>query len=276
MHRIISIYLLMNLKNESNIQKKRINIRFPFTAEEDQKLLGIVSNLVKAQPKKFKKNDLNIYNSDELINWAKVARQMGNRSVRQCKERYFHYLAPSINKKEWSNEEDSLLMSSVLKYGKKWKVFEELFSNRTEIDIRNRYYVLQRKISKIIRSANVKKTLNELDQQNIVLNLKQDYLDDLGSTNIYNNLSKNNHKSQLEQNDTDESLESPSVNLDDNYKYNNENQIPKIEVIDEFFKGISDISLDESQITISQKSLLTLYNGCVYDCVFVNDSTFTQ
>lgn len=41
----------MNLKNESNIQKKRINIRFPFTAEEDKKLLGIVSILVKAQPK---------------------------------------------------------------------------------------------------------------------------------------------------------------------------------------------------------------------------------
>lgn len=63
-------------------------------------------------------------------------------------------------------------MSSVIKFGKKWKVFEELFLNRTEIDIRNRYYVLQRKISKIIRSTNVKNTLNELDHQNIVLNLK--------------------------------------------------------------------------------------------------------
>lgn len=89
-------------------------------------------------------------------------------------------------------------------------------------------------------------------------------------------MSKNNYKSQLEQNDTDESLGSPTVNLAENILYNNENQIPKIEVINEFFKGISDISLDESQITISQKSLLTLYNGCVYDCVFVNDSTFTH
>lgn len=66
---------------------------------------------------------------------------------------------------------------------------------KTEIDIRNRYYVLQRKISKIIRSTNVKNTLNELDHQNIVLNLKQDYIDDLGSINLYNNLSKNNYKS---------------------------------------------------------------------------------
>lgn len=48
----------MNLKNESKIQKKRRNIRFPFTAEEDQKLLGIVSILMKAKPKKLKKKIL--------------------------------------------------------------------------------------------------------------------------------------------------------------------------------------------------------------------------
>lgn len=58
MNWIISIYLLMNLKNESKIQKKRRNIRFPFTAEEDQKLLGIVSILMKAKPKKLKKKIL--------------------------------------------------------------------------------------------------------------------------------------------------------------------------------------------------------------------------
>ena len=103
--------------SDSNSSKtnKRKYYRKLFTFEEDTKLIFLV--------KKFKSN------------WKKIAFEMKNRSVRQCKERYFHYLSPDIRKDDWTSEEDILLLSSVEKHGKKWKTLELFFKGRTEIDI---------------------------------------------------------------------------------------------------------------------------------------------
>ena len=39
-------------------------------------------------------------------------------------------------------------------HGRKWKYFENIFSGRTEINIRNRYYVLSRKFKKEAKKIN--------------------------------------------------------------------------------------------------------------------------
>ena len=135
----------MNLMFSWENKRRKYNKRLPFTEEEDQKLLKIISNTMN------KGYDSNEQIREDLIDWKIISKEMGNRSVRQCKERYFHYLSPQINKKDWTPEEDSLLFSTVGNIGKKWKIMEDLFENRTEIDIRNRYYVLQRKITKAAR-----------------------------------------------------------------------------------------------------------------------------
>lgn len=127
--------------------------RSKFTAQEDRQLLILVE----------------IYK----FNWKKISIEMKNRSVRQCKERYYHYLSPNINKNDWSHEEDVLLLSSVEKYGKKWKALESLFNNRTEVDIRNRFNILSRKIFKIIKEKNFafdQKIGSYLKNQNIIMN----------------------------------------------------------------------------------------------------------
>ena len=98
-------------------KKKRKNItpRKLFTLEEDQKLIELYG--------KYRDN------------WKLISKEMKNRSVRQCKDRYYHYLSPFIMKREWTIDEDILLLLSIQKYGKKWKTLEFLFPGRTEIDI---------------------------------------------------------------------------------------------------------------------------------------------
>lgn len=106
--------------NVKEYKRKRSN-KSKFTSEEDKHLLILVS----------KYGDRN---------WKKIAGEMEGRSVRQCRDRYRHYLSPNINQKEWSEEEDRLLMEKVGNIGCKWKKMEKFFENRNEIQIRNRYY----------------------------------------------------------------------------------------------------------------------------------------
>lgn len=69
-----------------------------------------------------------------------------DRSVRQCRDRYCHYLDPSIKTDpKWNEDDDSLLLESVNQHGNKWKMMEQIFPGRTEVSIRNRYNLLIRK-----------------------------------------------------------------------------------------------------------------------------------
>lgn len=140
---------------DSSKQNKKQYYRKLFSFEEDSKLMILVE--------KYKDN------------WKKIASEMSDRSVRQCKERYFHYLSPDIKRDEWSHDEDLLLLSSVEKQGKRWKALESIFEGRTEIDIRNRFKVLTRRISKKIRKdsllTNVEIKSNE--NKSLMLEKKQ-------------------------------------------------------------------------------------------------------
>ncbi|KAK8886651.1 hypothetical protein M9Y10_042117 [Tritrichomonas musculus] len=157
-----------------------------FSFEEDAKLMVLVE--------KFKDN------------WKKIASEMKNRSVRQCKERYFHYLAPDIKREDWSHEEDLILLSSVEKYGKKWKSFEVLLNGRTEIDIRNRFNVISRKIAKKIRKESL--SFNILKENSYC---------------IFRNNSKNDQKLIKEKECSSESLnkiQSNSIEIKENEERN--------------------------------------------------------
>jgi hypothetical protein len=45
---------------------------------------------------------------------------MAGRTVRQCRERWKYYLEPSINKLEWTPQEDQLLMEKHHDLGPRW------------------------------------------------------------------------------------------------------------------------------------------------------------
>lgn len=129
---------------------KPLIIKKPFTNAEDETLLSLVKMY---GPRKWQKISLLM----KKLNF--------DRNGRQCRDRYFHYLDPSINiDQDWSSEEDSLLLDTVEKNGKRWKAMEKMFNGRTEVSLRNRYNLLIRK--KVKESIQPKNSdiKNEIDE----------------------------------------------------------------------------------------------------------------
>jgi hypothetical protein len=86
-------------------------------------------------------------------NWPIISAELGSRAPRRCKERWTHYLAPSIPQRPWTPEEDQFLEDKVREFGRKWKVLEQCFPGRTDINLKNRYNLLARKKTKASRVA---------------------------------------------------------------------------------------------------------------------------
>jgi hypothetical protein len=77
--------------------------------------------------------------------WVKIAERMQDRDSRQCKERWFHYLAPHLTQQPWTRAEDILLEAKAAQDGHRWKHFEVFFPGRTDVGIKNRYNLLIRR-----------------------------------------------------------------------------------------------------------------------------------
>ena len=101
-------------------------VRQRFTAEEDALLKKLVSE------------------SNGPVNWKNVSEQMQNRTARQCRERYKNYLKPNIIKKNWTREEDTLILKKYAEIGSKWESIARYLVGRSGNDTRNRYLSLVR------------------------------------------------------------------------------------------------------------------------------------
>lgn len=62
-----------------------------------------------------------------INDWTTVARRVregeGNvqRTGKQCRERWYNHLDPTVNKDSWSYEEELLLFAAHKRMGNKWK-----------------------------------------------------------------------------------------------------------------------------------------------------------
>jgi hypothetical protein len=77
--------------------------------------------------------------------WTSIANQMPDRTARQCRERWFYFLTPSIINGPWSADEDTLLLQKFAEFGSHWKTLTQFFPGRTEINIKNHYAALIRR-----------------------------------------------------------------------------------------------------------------------------------
>lgn len=104
------------------IGRKR-KIRNKFTIEEDQKLRDLVS----------KYGDRS---------WGIISSLMENRSQRQCRERWKHYLSCDINesKKPWTKEEDLILILKYNELGPKWTKIARELPGRSDLQVKQRYF----------------------------------------------------------------------------------------------------------------------------------------
>lgn len=95
--------------------------RQKFTAIDDQILLQEVGN-------------------ERFPAWNEIAKKIPGKTGRQCRERYQHYLAPSISQEPWSEEEDALVISLFQIHGPNWaKIAESFMGKRTNNSIKNRW-----------------------------------------------------------------------------------------------------------------------------------------
>ena len=74
--------------------------------------------------------------------WVEIANRMPNRNIRQCRERWQHYLCCTAPKKPWTPEEDQLLMKKVHEFGTRWRKIFPYFINRTDISCKLRWLKL--------------------------------------------------------------------------------------------------------------------------------------
>ena len=113
-----------NFIDESNTtseKEKRIKkIGISWTCEEDKRLLEAVKNYGEKR-------------------WVDIAKYVGTRSRKQCRERFVNHISPKIVKKPWTHEEDQIILNSFGIYGNKWSEIGRKLNGRTARSVRNRY-----------------------------------------------------------------------------------------------------------------------------------------
>ncbi|EAX90370.1 Myb-like DNA-binding domain containing protein [Trichomonas vaginalis G3] len=86
-----------------------------------------------------------VQNCGKRINWQTISFDMEGRTPRQCRERYTNYLAPNIERSDFSPQEDKIILSQYEILGSKWRKMSEFLPGRTANSIRNRYFHLIKK-----------------------------------------------------------------------------------------------------------------------------------
>ncbi|KAK8864848.1 hypothetical protein M9Y10_010375 [Tritrichomonas musculus] len=116
-----------------------------FTPTEDQVILSL------AKP-------------DGENDWCKISKSLKHRTARQCRDRWNNYLDPNLNRNEWTNEEDELLLKLFNEKGPQWRSFTVVLNGRSINDVRNRCFKLIRKKEKLLRNSNKKKSIPKSDE----------------------------------------------------------------------------------------------------------------
>lgn len=79
--------------------------------------------------------------------WSQCALNIEGRSGKQCRDRWFNHLCPTVKKGDWSIEEDEHLYALHQKFGCSWSKIAKEVPSRTENSIKNRFYSTLRKIA---------------------------------------------------------------------------------------------------------------------------------
>jgi hypothetical protein len=103
--------------------------RQKFQCEEDELLLQIVEQM-------------------GTSDWSAISKHFPNRTIRQIRERWRHYLDPDIVVGNWTEAENQLLIQQVEEIGPRWSVIAKSFPGRTHVGLKNHYVTLKDRIAR--------------------------------------------------------------------------------------------------------------------------------
>lgn len=95
-------------------------IRGPWRIEEDRLLMQLVE----------------LYGARQ---WSRIATHFPNRTGKQARERWMNQLNPDLKKKNWTAEEDRIILQAHASLGNKWSAIANLLPGRTDNSVKNRF-----------------------------------------------------------------------------------------------------------------------------------------
>ncbi|GFH53601.1 hypothetical protein CTEN210_10077 [Chaetoceros tenuissimus] len=95
-------------------------------------------------------------------NWDRIAQALPGRSRNCCSKRWYNHVDPSINKSNWTEEEDKIIIREHGEKGNKWAQIAKCLNRRTNKAIQNRY---NRTLKRLIEESQA--TGNPVDVKSI-------------------------------------------------------------------------------------------------------------
>ena len=109
----------------------QVNNKGPWTEQEDKKLINLVEK----------------YGAEK---WSFISSHFPERIGKQCRERWFNHLCPTVNKTAWSKEEEWILFILHNQIGNKWSQLCKYLPGRTDNTIKNHWNsTMKKRIDKL-------------------------------------------------------------------------------------------------------------------------------
>ncbi|CAK71980.1 unnamed protein product (macronuclear) [Paramecium tetraurelia] len=72
--------------------------------------------------------------------WIKISQKLPGRTSKQVRDRYVNQINPTINHDHWTDEEDEIILEEFKQGGARWAIISKKLNNRSENQVKNRFY----------------------------------------------------------------------------------------------------------------------------------------